>query len=120
MYQFLRALLGTMLLFFAFKGVAQSEQAVTFRFAKERINAKELVVEIHATVQPGVKLYALQQSSTDPLYSTPYYFFLEQKKTSLLQKASVMTLIQISLSNFSMQLLLAIKNLNNGTGLRLL
>ncbi len=49
---------------------AQDSLPVSFSFDKHRINATELVLKIKVLASPGVKLYALQKSSEDALYST--------------------------------------------------
>lgn len=49
---------------------ASDTTAVHFTFGKQRINDKETLLIIKASVAQGIKLYALQQSQSDALYST--------------------------------------------------
>lgn len=49
---------------------AADTAAVHFTFDKQRINDNEILLTIKASVCQGIKLYALQQSQSDALYST--------------------------------------------------
>ena len=43
---------------------------VKFLFEKERVSASSLILKIKATIKPGIKLFALQKTKDDVLYST--------------------------------------------------
>ncbi len=45
------------------------DSLVHFDFSKERLNNREVLLKIKAHIPPGIKLFALQKSPDDPLYS---------------------------------------------------
>ncbi len=47
-----------------------AQDAVRFSYSKERANEEEVVLTIKAAVKPGIKLYAVQQSSPDAVNSS--------------------------------------------------
>ncbi|TDH27049.1 thioredoxin family protein [Segetibacter sp. 3557_3] len=49
---------------------AQDSLPVTFGLSTERINSNEVVLRLKAKVPPGVKVYAIQRSADEPLFST--------------------------------------------------
>lgn len=61
---------GLYLLLIAFSALANDSTAVKLSFDKQRISDSEVVLTIKAWVADGVRLYALQQSENDVLYST--------------------------------------------------
>lgn len=69
MVKLMRAVTGTCLLFFTLNVLSQDTLPVSFRFDKERISSKEVVLKIHGQVKRGTKLYAIQKSPDDPLFS---------------------------------------------------
>ncbi len=56
-------------LFFTNTTFAQ-DSAVKFNYSYERINNDEVVLKIRGKISPGIKLFALQKSEDDILYST--------------------------------------------------
>jgi len=70
MKKFIHAGLGLYLTLIAFTVSATDSTDVKWSFDKQRINAEQVVVTIKAMVPRGVKLYGLQQSGNDALYSS--------------------------------------------------
>jgi thiol:disulfide interchange protein len=70
MNKLIHAVIGMVLACLALNVSAQVSLPVEFRFTKERISAKEVVVTIHASIHLSLKLYALQQSPADALFTT--------------------------------------------------
>ncbi len=64
------AFLCMVITFCAKQTKAQDTLPVKLSFEKERINKSELTLKIKATLLPGIKLYSLQKSKDDVLYST--------------------------------------------------
>ena len=62
------ALLG--FLFISLNVFSQDTTGVTFSFSTNRINDSEVVISMKGKINPGIKLFALQQSPKDALYST--------------------------------------------------
>jgi thiol:disulfide interchange protein DsbD len=58
----------TFLCFFSLK--AQDANPVNFTYSKERTNTGEVLLTIKAIVKPGIKLYAVQQTSPDAVGSS--------------------------------------------------
>lgn len=56
-------------LFFVNSTFAQ-DSAVKFKYSYERLNDDEVVLKIKGKINPGIKLFALQKSEDDILYST--------------------------------------------------
>lgn len=57
-------------LFFSSFAFAQDSSAVKFTYNSQRINDKEVLFSIKGKIAPGVKLFALQKSPDDIMYST--------------------------------------------------
>lgn len=76
------------LLFFGFTANASDSTGIKWTFAKERVNEKEVVLSIKAIIPAGLKLYALQRSESDALYSTVSFDSSAKKYTadSLVEK----------------------------------
>jgi thiol:disulfide interchange protein DsbD len=70
MKKFIRAGAGLLLTLIAFSAWASDSTAVKLHFDKQRINDKEVLLTIKATVPDGIKLYGLQQTGDDALYSS--------------------------------------------------
>ncbi|MGN6399228.1 MAG: protein-disulfide reductase DsbD family protein, partial [Flavisolibacter sp.] len=70
MKKFICAGVGLYLTLIAFSARATDSTTVKLHFDKQRINAHEVLLTIKASVPEGVKLYALQHSETDALYSS--------------------------------------------------
>ncbi len=64
----LRALLFC--LFLSAQAFSQDSSAVKFNYSYQRLNDSEVVFNIAAKINPGVKLFALQHSPDDVLYSS--------------------------------------------------
>jgi thiol:disulfide interchange protein DsbD len=70
------------LLFFVFLTAnvfSQDSAAVQLSYDYQRANDSEIIFNIHAKINPGIKLFALQRSTKDVLYST-IQFDSSQKK----------------------------------------
>lgn len=70
MKNFLRSGLGLLLLLCMLGASATDSTAVKLAFDQQRLNDKEVLLTIKAVVPQGVKLYGLQKSNEDALYST--------------------------------------------------
>ena len=70
MCKFLRACLAMLLSLTVLTAQAKDTTAVKLSFEKERLNEKEVMLSIRARVDKGVRLFALQKSDSDALYST--------------------------------------------------
>lgn len=70
MYRLLRVCILVLLTLPAVLVSANDTTGVRLSFEKERLNEKEVLLSIRATVPTGSKLYALQKSEADVLYST--------------------------------------------------
>ena len=57
-------------LLFALPGFANDSTGVHFSYDKKRINKNEVLLTIKAAITQGAKLYSLQKSEKDVLYST--------------------------------------------------
>jgi thiol:disulfide interchange protein len=62
--------LSVCLLFSALFTSAADSTGVNLSYNKQRVNDTEVLLSIKAVVSPGVKLYAIQKSEGDALYST--------------------------------------------------
>lgn len=82
MCKLIRAGIYIVLLLFSLSVLAQDTMPVSFRYDKERVSAKEVIVKIHAAVKPGIYLYALQQSPDDALFSVITFDSASAKYTS--------------------------------------
>ncbi|MDE3183209.1 MAG: thioredoxin family protein [Bacteroidota bacterium] len=83
---------GLLALWFCFflsaKVFAQDSSAVKFSYNYQRINDSEVMFNIAAKINPGIKLFALQHSPNDVLYSSISFDPLQKKllRDSLFQK----------------------------------
>ena len=83
------------------KSFAQDSSAVKFSYNYQRINDSEVVFNIAAKINPGIKLFALQHSPSDVLYSS-ISFNPSQKKIlrdSLFHKGDEQKAIDPSLNS---------------------
>jgi thiol:disulfide interchange protein DsbD len=85
------ALLGFLL--FSSNVFSQDTTGVNFSFTASRINDSEAVIFVKGKINPGVKLYALQESPGDALYSTLQFDSSVKKllKASVEQKGNQQT-----------------------------
>ena len=65
-----RVFTGILLLSFTATVWAQEKSPVQFTYQQQRINASEIRLKIKAEIPPGIKLYALQKTSEDLLFSS--------------------------------------------------
>ncbi len=57
-------------LMFLFSGnLFSQDSSVSFSFTKERLNDKQVLLKIKASLSPGIELFGIQRSPGDPLYS---------------------------------------------------
>lgn len=82
MRTFLNAGLFACLTFFALSVTAADSTAIKWTVAKERMNANEVLLSIKAVIPAGLKLYALQRSESDALYSTVTFDSAAKKYTA--------------------------------------
>ena len=66
----IRACVCTLISFIAYSVAAQDSSVITFLFDKTRVSDTEVLLNIRGKVKPGIKVYALQKSESDPLFST--------------------------------------------------
>ena len=69
MLRLLRSLTACALLFLPLLIQAQDKSPVSLRYDKKRINDSTVVLSFHAAVNPGLRLYHLQQTADEALYS---------------------------------------------------
>lgn len=79
MIKFTRLFTLFLLLFFAAKVYSQDSTGVKFSFNSNRLNDSVVVISIKGKINPGIKLFALQKSPEDALYSTIQFDSSEQK-----------------------------------------
>ncbi len=79
---FFRSLTAVLLLFVLTSVSAQEKGPVQFSYAQERLNAGEVQLKTTLLIPPGVKLYALQQSEDDVLFSSIVYDSASQRYVS--------------------------------------
>ncbi|MEO9070812.1 MAG: cytochrome c biogenesis protein CcdA [Ginsengibacter sp.] len=70
MIKFARLFTLLLFLFFAGSVFSQDSIGVKFSFDSHRLNDSEIVISIKGKINPGLKLFALQKSPADVLYST--------------------------------------------------
>ena len=77
-------------IFFANTTFAQ-DSAVKFKYSYERLNDEEVVLKIKGKISPGIKLFALQKSEDDILYSTLKFdeSIVDRKKGDAIQQQEV-------------------------------
>ncbi|MGL6268432.1 MAG: protein-disulfide reductase DsbD family protein, partial [Chitinophagaceae bacterium] len=69
MFRLLRYLSAIALFILPLLIQAQEKAPVLLRYDKQRINDSTVLLRFHASVKPGMRLYSLQQSKDDVLYS---------------------------------------------------
>lgn len=79
-----------LLLFFAGNAFSQDSSAVQFYYNSQRLNDSEVVLSIKGKIAPGIKLFALQKSPDDIMYSSIQFDSSLKKihKDSILQKGN--------------------------------
>ena len=70
MKNFTRLFALLLFIFFGANAFSQDSSAVKLSYDYQRANDSEIVFNIHAKINPGIKLFALQHSPEDVLYST--------------------------------------------------
>jgi thiol:disulfide interchange protein DsbD len=93
------ALLGFLL--FSSNAFSQDTTGVDFSYTIQRIGNSEIVISLKAKIDPGVKLYSLQQSPDDALYSTIQFDSSVQKllRDSVVQKGNEQTMMDTTLQS---------------------
>ena len=78
------------LFFFAGNAFSQDSSAVQFYYNSQRLNDSEVVLSIKGKIAPGIKLFALQKSPDDIMYSSIQFDSSLKKihKDSILQKGN--------------------------------
>lgn len=76
---FLSALLGIFLLFFSATSYSQDSSLVQFQYSTQRLNDSTVVLSIKGHFPKEIKLYALQRSPDDALYSSVSFDSSEKK-----------------------------------------
>lgn len=76
---FLSALLGIFLLFFSATSYSQDLSLVQFQYSTQRLNDSTVVLSIKGHFPKEIKLYALQRSPDDALYSSVSFDSSEKK-----------------------------------------
>ncbi|MEO8961063.1 MAG: cytochrome c biogenesis protein CcdA [Ginsengibacter sp.] len=99
MTRFIRLAVFLLLIFFAREAVSQDSSAVKFSYHTERLNDSAVILSISGKIAPGIKLFALQKSPDDVLYSTIHFDSSAplQLKDSLIQKEKIQNAIDPSL-----------------------
>jgi thiol:disulfide interchange protein DsbD len=77
-------------LFISSKVFSQDTSGVNFSFASNRVNDSQVVISIKGKINPDIKLYALQESPDDALYSTIQFDSSVKKllRNSIVQKGN--------------------------------
>lgn len=91
------ALLG--FLFISSNVFSQDTTGVSFSFNTQRLNDSEVVISIKGKINPGIKLFALQKSPEDALYSTIQFDSSVKKllRDSIMQKGDEQNAVDASL-----------------------
>ncbi len=79
MKNFTRLCALLLFLFFTANAFSQDSSAVHFSYDYQRANDSGIIFNIHAKINPGIKLFALQHSSNDVLYSSIQFDTSEKK-----------------------------------------
>ena len=101
MNQFIRLAVFLLLTFFAGDVFSQDSSAVKFSYHTQRLNDSEVILSIKGKIAPEVKLFALQQSPDDVLYSSVRFDSSAslQLKDSLTQGEKILNAIDPSLQS---------------------
>src|SRR5574337_624045 len=96
-FTWLFALLG--FLFISSNVLSQDSTGVSFSFNTQRLNDSEVVISIKGKINAGIKLFALQKSPEDALYSNIQFDSSEKKllRDSIIAKGSEQNAIDPSL-----------------------
>jgi len=70
MTSFTKLCASLLLIFFTIHSLAQDSSAVKFSYSAQRLNDKEALLIIKGKIAPGIKLFALQTSPGETLYSS--------------------------------------------------
>lgn len=90
-----------LLIFFAGEVFSQDSLVVKFSYHTHRLNDSEVVLSVKGKIAPGIKLFALQQSPDDILYSSIRFDSSAplQLRDSLIQKEKIQDAIDPSLQS---------------------
>ena len=72
MVRYSRVLICALMLLLAGNLFSQ-DSSVNFSFTKERLNDKQVLLKINASIPPGIELFGIQKSPDDPLYSNIHF-----------------------------------------------
>ena len=88
-------------LFISCNAFTQDTTGVDFSYSTNRINDSVVVISIKGKINPGIKLYALQESPDDALYSTIQFDSSVKKllRDSVLQKGNEQRLMDTTLQS---------------------
>lgn len=88
-------------LFFSSLAFAQNSSAVKFNYGIQRLNDKEIIFSIKGKIAPGIKLFAIQKSPDDVMYSTIQFDSSLKSKLvdSVTQKQTIQTAIDPALQS---------------------
>ena len=98
-FTFLSSFLFCLLL--SVKSFSQDSSAVKFNYNYQRLNDSEVVFNMAAKIKPGIKLFALQHSPNDVLYSSVHFDSSEKNKLqdSIFHKGNEQKAIDPSLNS---------------------
>jgi thiol:disulfide interchange protein DsbD len=99
--KFVRLFALPVLLLISSKVLSQDSTGVSFSFAANRINDSEVVISIKGKINPDIKLYALQQSPEDALYSSIQFDSSVKKllRNSVVQKGNEQRIMDTTLQS---------------------
>lgn len=98
--KYLRFCAFLLLLFFAGNAFSQ-DSLIRFSYSSQRLNDSEVLLSIKGKIEPGIKLFALQGSPDDIMYSSIQFDSSLQKirKDSVLQKGNVQNTMDAQLQS---------------------
>jgi thiol:disulfide interchange protein DsbD len=101
MNRFIRLSALLLLIFFGENSFSQDSSAVQFSYNTQRLNDREVILSIKGKIAPGVKLFALQKSPQDIMYSSVHFDSSVQKllKDSVEEKGAGQKAFDSSLQN---------------------
>ena len=90
MTRFIKFCVLLLCLFFTANVFSQDSAAVQFSYNTQRLNDSAVVISIKGKINPGIKLFAIQKSSEEALYSTIQFDSSVKKllRDSVLQKGN--------------------------------
>jgi thiol:disulfide interchange protein len=100
MLKLIRACICTAFLLITLTGLAQDTLPGTVTLHQQRLNDNEVLLSLKMKVNPGIKLYALQKTEGDALFSTVAFdsSFAKYLSGSVLEKGNVQTQKDVTLN----------------------